>query len=622
MQLSYVYAQFDFICIVIMTMITIKSVTLTRSLKLQKMYLLMMFFAMCLVISDLLYELTDYGALSLSMVWVYLFNIIYFISSLAISYTWFIYTLWLINSKLANKLVFHILTGFPMFALTIMSFSTYYTKWLFYFDESGYHRGSLNIFYIAMPLLYFVLATCITLVNFLKNRTAESFDYFKTIVSFVAFPIAAVIIQVFNVGFPAVCIGASLGMLQVFLSNIAKDREALIVHDSLVKSKNDFFAGMSHEIRTPINAIIGMDTMILREAEDENIRGYARSIDNSSKILLTLVNDILDISKIEEGKMNLVPTDYSLKNGIRDLIVMFESRASEKGLKFISEIDETLPCVVNGDEVRLKQVIINILTNAVKYTGSGHIKLDVHAEHDNPADEKILRLRVTVSDTGCGMKKDQLDKLFMPYERFDEQQNRKAEGTGLGMTISKHLLNLMGSNMEVESTYGEGSTFSFAVNLPIVDATPIGKLADENTSKKNRERGKANTYVPSIKAPGFKILYVDDTIVNLKVFKALLKGTEIEIDTAGSGREALEMVSKVAYNLLFIDIMMPEMDGIETLKLIRKSSNLVNDGIPAIACTANALLGAREEYMSKGFDNYISKPIEASRLEELISEYI
>lgn len=619
MQLNLVYAQFDIICLVIMIMITLKTMTLTRSLMLQRTYLLMMAFATCLVGSDLIYELVDYGLFSMSEPWIYFFNILYFVSSLSISYTWYVYTLRLIGSKLAYNVIFRGLSGVPLFIMIFMCLSTYRTHWIFYFDSEGYHRGSLNTLIMLVPLMYFITATVIGIFYHAKTRTAESVDHLKTILSFVVFPLAAVAIQAAFIGFPAVCIGASLGMLQVFLNNIAKDRENLIIHESIVKSKNDFFAGMSHEIRTPINAIIGMDTMILREAEDESIRDYAKSIDNSSKILLTLVNDILDISKIEAGKMKLIPVDYDLKDVIRDLVTMFESRAGEKGLEFIAEIDESLPSVVNGDEVRLKQVIINMLTNAVKYTSSGSIRLIIRSIEASGLNDKV-RLHVSVVDTGCGMKKDQIEKIFSPYERFEEQLNRKTEGTGLGMTISKQLLNMMDSTMEVESKFGVGSTFSFSVNLPIVDKTPIGKWQEKDNTEPAEE--KRHGYVPAFKAPGLKILYVDDTIVNLKVFKALLKGTKIEVDTASSGKEALGMVVKKAYDMIFVDIMMPEMDGVETFNFMKKTSNFVTEETPIIACTANALLGAKEKYMSEGFVNYISKPIEAKKLEEMIIKYI
>lgn len=624
MSLSVAYAEFDIFCIIIMVMITLKAVSLTRSLANQRLYLTMMGSGMLLVFADLFYELDISEIIKLDAWALYACNILYFIASIVIAYLWFVYAQNMNGVRILNSKWYTILTALPAAVLIAMSFTTYYTKWAFYFDEEGYHRGTFNDFYMIVPLAYFMSALLVAVLHCFKEKTEMSVANFKIVLLFSIFPIAAVGLQFFFIGYPAVCVGASLGMLAVFLNNIAKDREELLIHETAAKSKNEFFAGMSHEIRTPINAILGMNTMILREAEDENIRGYAKNVDSSGKLLLRLVNDILDISKIEAGKMNLSPVTYETEALIDGLIKMISSHIEEKRLKLILDIDRNLPSKLYGDEIRLGQIILNILTNAAKYTQEGSVTLTVRA---HSFDGDILKMYVGVKDTGSGMTKAELENLFSPYERFGGETNRKVEGTGLGMSISKKLLNLMGSYMDVESEYGKGSTFSFIVEQRIEDPMPIGDCFNKDKSVDSEENAKKDKapiqkYKPTFKAPLAKILSVDDTVVNLRVFTALLKNTEMQIDIATSGREAIEMVKNTEYDIIFIDIMMPEMDGVETLSHMRSEDNFVRDNTPMIALTANALSGAKEEYLDEGFNDYLSKPIEVKKLESIITKYL
>ena len=614
MQVSLVYAEFDFICIVIMVMLLLKSVTMTKSLALQRSYLVMIICAMVIVLSDFFYEITDGGLLPGNIVLLYIYNIIYFCASLATSWFWYRYTLMSINSPLMESRIFRVITGLPAWILAAMTFVSYRTHWVFYFEGTTYHRGTLNLLYTATPLLYFLSAAGIATFFYLKHRDVQSKDRLQQTITFAAFPLVAVGLQVAFIGFPAVCIGATLGALQVFLNNIAKDRENLLVQEAAIKSKNEFFAGMSHEIRTPINAIIGMDSMILRETDDETIRDYAQTIDNSSRILLTLVNDILDISKIEAGKMRLLPVDYELKEVLHDLISMFSSEAEKKNLKFLYEIDPQLPSKLHGDEVRIKQIVINMLSNALKYTSEGTVKLAMKKIKE---DEKGVSIYVSVADTGCGMKKEQIRNIFSPYERFDEQSNRKTEGSGLGMSISKQLLTMMDSDMQVESVYGAGSIFSFLVVQQIVDETPIGEWKLTEDAPKTKD-----DYKQKISLPGIRLLCVDDTPVNLRVFEALLKGSGAKTDCVLSGREALQKVKENAYDMIFVDIMMPDLDGVETLHAMQEEENKLTEDTPVIAFTANALSGVKEKYISEGFTDYLSKPIRPKDLEEILKRYL
>lgn len=389
--------------------------------------------------------------------------------------------------------------------------------------------------------------------------------------------------------------------------------EQMEIADNANKAKSSFLANMSHEIRSPINAIIGLDEMIIRESKERDVVGYASDIMTSSKTLLSIINDILDFSKVEEGKMEIIPIQYEVGEAISDLINMVSDRIVDKGLQFIVKVDERMPRLLMGDEIRIKQCILNILTNAVKYTEKGKIEFEVI--YDDISDEEIL-LKVRVSDTGIGMKQEDLDKLFSPFDRIEEKRNRNIEGTGLGMSITGKLLELMDSKLEVESVYGEGSTFTFAVKQGIVSAEPLGDFYMKNNVKKSE----VGTYKEMFHAPDAKVLVIDDTEINLAVFTSLLKETRIKIDTASSGKEGIEYVEKKHYDVIFIDHMMPDMDGIQTLHYM-KDNNLVENTI-CVVLTANAVAGVRQMYIDEGFDDYLSKPIYPDLLEQRLMEWL
>ena len=381
------------------------------------------------------------------------------------------------------------------------------------------------------------------------------------------------------------------------------------IADSANEAKSKFLASMSHEIRTPINAILGMDEMILRESGEKPIRSYASDIMSAGRTLLSLINDILDLSKVEEGKMEIIPVQYDLTSLIGDLVNMTRPRADKKGLEFKVKADEHIPHLLIGDEIRVRQCAMNVLTNAVKYTEKGSVTLTISYEKK---DDRHILLKIKVEDTGIGMKPEDMENLFSPYKRIEEKRNRSIEGTGLGMSITRQLLDLMGSKLDVESEYGKGSVFSFEVEQEVEKWEELG---DYNVRYDCLAEG--YEYHELFHAPDAKILVVDDTEVNLSVIKSLLKKTLIGIDTAASGKEAIDLASKSRYDLLFIDHMMPDMDGIETLSHIRESGEC--SGVPAVALTANAISGAREMYLSAGFDAYLSKPVDGRQLEKLLA---
>lgn len=384
------------------------------------------------------------------------------------------------------------------------------------------------------------------------------------------------------------------------------------------EAKSRFLSNMSHEIRTPINAILGMNEMILREAQDEQVLTYATNIKSSGKTLLFLINDILDISKIESGKMEIIPVEYETSVVIMDLWNIIYLRAKEKNLKFDVELDETLPRVLYGDDMRIKQIVTNLLTNAVKYTPKGSVKLRIAYERQN---SDALLMKISVQDTGIGIRKEDMGKLFESFQRLDEEKNRNIEGTGLGMNITMSLLKMMGGDMKVESEYQKGSTFTVIIPQKIISDEATGNFQKVQKRNAQQHDSKKGSFI----APEGHVLVVDDNAMNLTVFKALLKRTKLQVMTAESGKQCLEYVQKQKFHIIFMDHMMPEMDGIETLhqiKMLAKRMDFPNKDTPVIALTANAVAGAKEMYFSEGFEEFLTKPIDAELMEQTICKYL
>lgn len=378
------------------------------------------------------------------------------------------------------------------------------------------------------------------------------------------------------------------------------------------RAKSLFLANMSHEIRTPINSVIGMNEMILRESGEPETRSYALNARRSAKMLLGLINDILDFSKIETGKMELTPVNYTTAEVISDVVKMNISRANDKGLTLKLDVDPNLPSELYGDDVRLRQIISNLLTNAIKYTKEGTVTISVGG---SVSEDGILAMSVCVSDTGIGIKPEDIEKLFDAFQRIDNSVTRRIEGTGLGLNITMKLLMLMDSKLEVKSEYGKGSEFFFTVNQKIVDSAPMGIL------EINAENADEFTYSASFAAPDAKILMVDDNDMNRIVFRSLLKQTKVQVYEAASGYECLSMVEKQRFDIIFLDHMMPGIDGIETFHRLKEGENLCK-GVPVIMLTANAVSGVREAYLEEGFTNFLSKPISPSQLEKMTKSYL
>lgn len=395
-------------------------------------------------------------------------------------------------------------------------------------------------------------------------------------------------------------------MLRVVETKVDEARNA-------VKAKSEFLSNMSHEIRTPINAVLGMNEMIQRESDNEQISEYSRNIASSGSMLLALINDILDLSKIESGKVAIIRVEYQLSTVCNDLMNMIKDRAGKKNLGLKLKINPQIPNYLYGDEVRIRQIVLNLLTNAVKYTETGTITVNVDFVNRSKSQ---IDLKISVKDTGRGIKKTDINKLFTSFQRLEEAHNKNIEGTGLGLAIVGGYVKLMHGKIDVVSDYGKGSEFIVTIPQKVVKHDEIGEF----DFKFNKPSAKTSSYKPTFKAPRAKILAVDDNNMNLIVVKNLLKATDIRIDFAHSGQECLDKVRNEFYDVILLDHMMPEMDGTECLRIL-KDQKLINK-TPVIALTANALSGAKEEYVRLGFDDYISKPIVPLELENMLKHWL
>ncbi|MCQ2495531.1 MAG: ATP-binding protein [Lachnospiraceae bacterium] len=387
-------------------------------------------------------------------------------------------------------------------------------------------------------------------------------------------------------------------------------REAVQKAESADRAKSTFLANMSHEIRTPINAVLGMNELIGRESTEKNIQEYSANVADAGHALLSIINDILDFSKIETGRMELAPSDYSLSDLIREIKNIIMPRYIDKGLEFIIENNPDIPDCLYGDEVRIRQILLNILTNSLKYTDKGSVRLKIDFEK---ADDNNILLIFKAIDTGIGIKPENLPKLFEAFKRVDMDNNRKREGTGLGLSITKSFIELMNGSIDVESEYQKGSCFTIRIPQLVKADKRIGLIGSSSAAP-----AKKKSYMPSFTAPDASILVVDDVAMNLQVVKGLLRPTKIHIDTVSSGLACLEAIEKTRYDLILLDHMMPEPDGIEVKKMMTENKNHLNLTTPVIMLTANAITGAREEYMDLGFADYLSKPFMPAELEAVL----
>lgn len=499
------------------------------------------------------------------------------------------------NKPFWGAWILNIIHGFILFPIIVfksgVSAASYF---IIVIIIMGYiSKAKQRILNISITMAYFAL-----LIVFYRNFSP----------TWIALPSQA--FMTFIIAFALVCVSTVLFEL-VFIDQYAAYNEIIMRQD---KAKSDFLARMSHEIRTPINGILGMTEMILIEAEKDNIKEYAANAKTSSNTLLRIINDILDISKVESGKMEIVTTEYRLKNVVRDVISSSSARAKLKGLEFEWKVNPSLPEKMIGDEVKLVQIISNLLSNAIKYTEKGKVTLTI----DGDVIKDKVNLKISVKDTGKGIKKENQPFLFDAFKRLDLEDNKYIEGTGLGLNITSKFLELMGSELKLESDLGMGSDFYFVVEQGVASESSIGELTDKNINELDDDKPK-DIFV----SPDSKVLVVDDNKVNLTVFAKLIGLSQITPDKAKSGEECIELCKKEKYDIIFLDHMMPGLDGIETLKIITApESDSLNKDTPIIALTANAISGAREMYIEAGFTDFLTKPIIIDKLNEMLRKYL
>ena len=397
----------------------------------------------------------------------------------------------------------------------------------------------------------------------------------------------------------------------LILVDVTKQLQLVQAAEEANEAKSAFLSNMSHEIRTPMNAIVGMTEIMLRTDVTKEQAEYLSNIKVSGDALLTIINDILDFSKIESGKMEIVEKDYAPLSMIRELDMMFLTRIGEKNIELLYDIDPDLPKMLHGDGLRVRQIIINMMNNAIKFTESGYVKLSMYVEEKTDAD---IVLSVRIRDTGSGIREEDQKKLFQSFSQVDSHRNHSKEGTGLGLAICRQLVEMMGGEIGVNSTYGEGSEFYFTIRQKIAEEVPVA----EHTDRKEKE-----TYDSlNFKAPEAKLLLVDDNKMNLKVAIGLLAPLQMQIDTAENGKQALEMLEAKAYDLVFMDHMMPIMDGVEATRRIREKEEATGAHQTIIALTADAMSGAKEEFMAAGMDDFVAKPIEIKDICSKLRKYL
>ncbi len=503
-----------------------------------------------------------------------------------------------------------------------------FTGWLFRFENGEYIHGPIYLISYILSLAVVFHALYVVIVN----RRDNSGVMIKIIVLFLFLPTVFTLVQMIVGDTLLIAFGEAFSALIMLFAletpdyrklmktlnelEIAKE-EANIANST----KSDFLASMSHEIRTPINGILGMDTMILRDCDDPQIVEYAENIRIAGNGLLSIINDILDLSKIESGKMEIVPVKYALSSVLNDCFQMNRMRAQEKRLKFEIVNDPDMPDEFYGDEVRIRQILNNLISNGLKYTENGSVRLNVsledyNTERGDDGEWKVLVL--AVSDTGIGIRDEDRDRLFKSFSRLEENRNRRIEGTGLGLRITDQLVGMMNGTIKVDSVYGEGSTFTVKIPQKIIGHKPMGDFAERQKENVSVAKSRTGTF----RAPGKKILIVDDVRMNVLVFKGLLRGTEMTIDSALSGAEALEMTKYAKYDIIFMDHLMPEMDGIETFHRIRDNRDNPNCDVPVVVLTANAIVGVKDNYIKEGFDAYLSKPVEQKELLDMTAQIL
>ncbi|MBD5543690.1 MAG: response regulator [Lachnospiraceae bacterium] len=602
---------------------------LKRYREFQKLMLLILFAD----IMDVITAVTISYAMTVPIWLNMLMNTIYFGADAAFLYTFVNYVVFCGSPGKKGSLGDNVLNKVIWIGFISVLFINLFSGVIFSFSGEGeYKHGILYPIVYAVPVYFIFYAALV----FFKNQKVFDKKQKISIGSFLILAILGPVLQMLV--FPDVLLSvftATLAMLIMFFSLETPDYQKLMKTmkelertreeaeaakeeaEAANQAKTEFLSNMSHEIRTPINAVLGNNEMIMGKTGESQTVAYAMNVQAAGRTLLSMVEDILDFTNIDAGTIKLEAAPYSVLSILQDVIVYARYCGENKNLEIRLDIDEKLPQELSGDVVRLTQIFNNLMSNAIKYTQEGFVELTVQwQEPEEKAQEGFGKMLVQVRDSGIGMKTEDIVRISNSFSRFDNRKTRNIGGLGLGLSIVTRLLDLMGSKLEIESEYEKGSTFSFCISQEIVNGTPIGSINDDIACYTLQQVKVQEKFI----APDVRILAVDDNVMNLDLFRGILRDTKMQIDTASNGEEALRQLEKETYHMIFLDHMMPVMDGMETLKEIRKRN--LCPGVPVIVLTANAVHGAKENYQQAGFDDYLSKPVGIKQLEAMIRKYL
>ena len=583
--------------------------------------------AMILLVADLLDVFT---AVTISFhqsvpVWFnVLLNTMYFFVDLLLEFQFVIYCTWVTYGEIKRHLVPKV-TAVVAVICSFILIANIFTGWVFSFDETGYVHGPIYMMVHFVPLAEIFVTCGMMLTNFPRFRTSQRIS----IILYILVLLSGPAVQIFYPNVLFILFTVSIGLLLLMFALETPDyqalnrtmnelrttrdeaEEAMAVAQSASAAKTDFLSAMSHEIRTPINAILGYNEMVQREAVAPEIQRYSVNIRSAGKTLLSMISDMMDYTEMETGSLHIEESKYSAASMLSDITTCGRYYADKKEIELRVDFDPEIPRTLAGDSVRITRIFSNLLSNAVKYTDAGWVEISVKWEKQ---DENNGWLYGAVRDTGIGIKEEDIARITSSFQRVDKKRNQSIQGIGLGLTIVTRLLSMMDSSLEINSEYGSGTTMSFRVKQGIVDPAAIGDVTAFGGAPDNTRS------TPGFTAPEARILAVDDNTMNLELYKGSLKDTQVRIDTAVNGVEALELISRNRYDMVILDHMMPVMDGMETLKTIKKQE--LCPGVPIIIITANAVSGEKSTYLNAGFDDYLSKPVSSRQLWDAMKKYL